>query len=134
MNYYIHDGEIYNQDELAHYGVVGMKWGVRKGNYTKAYKKATKKAGKLEKKYNKANAKAAKANAKMSKNSTFKSNKKLLKRMRKAHKLSAKAAKAELRGAKWTAKMEQTFKGVKISDIDKEVLDAGRKYMYMLEI
>ena len=29
-NYIIHDGELYNMQELYHYGVPGMKWGVRR--------------------------------------------------------------------------------------------------------
>lgn len=33
MNYYLYDGHAYSSDELVHYGVPGMKWGVRKEHY-----------------------------------------------------------------------------------------------------
>lgn len=33
MNYYLYDGRVYSSDELVHYGVPGMKWGVRKERY-----------------------------------------------------------------------------------------------------
>ena len=33
MNYYLCDGSFYSKDELKHYGVPGMKWGVRKERY-----------------------------------------------------------------------------------------------------
>ena len=39
--------------ELYHYGVLGMKWGIRRGNTAKAYTKASKKLTKLDKKVDK---------------------------------------------------------------------------------
>ena len=33
MNYYLYDGHVYGSDELVHYGVPGMKLGVRKERY-----------------------------------------------------------------------------------------------------
>lgn len=36
------------QNELMHYGVIGMKWGVHKGNVAQAYDRATEKRKKLE--------------------------------------------------------------------------------------
>lgn len=49
-----------NQNELLHYGVVGMKWGVRKDPY-KAYSKAVNKRNKLTQKAEKAKTEYTKA-------------------------------------------------------------------------
>lgn len=38
-NYYIYNGSLYTSDELAHYGVKGMRWGIRRA--TKQLQKAT---------------------------------------------------------------------------------------------
>ena len=37
-----------NDNELMHYGVIGMKWGVHRGNVSSAYSKATAKRKKLD--------------------------------------------------------------------------------------
>ena len=53
--------------ELYHYGVIGMKWGVRRGNTAKAYAKASKKLNKLDARVEKAKDKSREKTAKADK-------------------------------------------------------------------
>ena len=47
-----------DQNELYHYGVLGMKWGVRRGNTAKAYAKSQRELNKRSFKYERQEAKA----------------------------------------------------------------------------
>lgn len=74
---------------LIHYGVLGMKWGIRKGNYSTTFVKASKKADKLK---NKADSKTTEYNNYVAKNSVklAKSKAKMNKQQSKSNKLGFK--------------------------------------------
>lgn len=114
-----------DDDELKHFGVVGMKWGVRK-NPSRTYGKASKKANKLNRKAAKASNKVDKANKKAESNP---SNQQYVdKAAKKRSSYERKQAKAD----KWISSMEKTFHKINVSDITQKDMVVGKDYAYML--
>lgn len=120
--------------ELRHYGVLGMKWGVRK-NPSRAYTKAVNKKNKLEKKAADLNLKSAKYRSKALSKSVRATSEKQYQKARKlefkANKLSLESAKLQKKGLKWIKAMDKTFAGYDIKKLSKsEMAEKGSRYVY----
>lgn len=113
------------EEFLEHIGVVGMKWGVRRGNQSRTFARASKKAIKLDKKSGKLAKKGAKLQYKGSKWGSFR-------KIRKGMRLSYKSTKYDEKARKWELKMAQHLQGVKVSDLQPKHKDAGKQYLHML--
>lgn len=104
---------------LAHYGVVGMRWGVRHDR-PKAYRKATKKAEKLTRKAEKREgmASAAREKARKSRYGITSTGRAIWEnRQTKAGRLTRKADKATRKAEDWLKAMHETFGEIKLDDI-----------------
>lgn len=122
-----------DNQELKHYGVLGMKWGVRRGNTSGAYEKASKKLKKLDDRVEKAKAKSRKATDKADRRVYGLATSGMRARAkRKANKASYKVAKNARKAQKWLSQMEKTFKSTNVS-VTAEQQALGKKWMKMLD-
>lgn len=120
-----------NEEELKHFGVVGMKWGVRK-NPSKTYAKASKKLSKLDKKVEKRTSKVDKAIRTYNRSAYgFGPFRNVEKATAKVGKAQYKQEKALRKADKWMKAMESSFANtdVKFSDAD---VAKGKSYVAQL--
>lgn len=119
------------EEELKHYGVIGMKWGARK-NASKAYAKASKKLSKLDRKVEKRTAKVDKQIRNYNKSAYGWGWSDPESAAVKVGEAQYKQEKSLRKADKWMKAMESTFKDtdVKISDEDKA---KGASYVKQLD-
>ena len=129
MNDYIISVDENGTPSLQHYGILGMKWGVRH-DPRRAYEKASNKARKYQKKIDKY---TTKANKKFSQGVSksggmFSSQKGAAKAFAKSSKYSRKALSKAQKGAKWIDRMKKEFAKQSVVSIDPAIIKLGESY------
>lgn len=129
-HYVVRKGDVEN-NELYHYGVLGMKWGVRRGRVQKAYNKASKKLDKLDRKIDKQRTKAEKKYSKYTKlagrSSFFRSESDIRTAKTKFESADARHARSIVKAKNWYDNMEKTFKNTNIK-MTKSQQAMGKSY------
>lgn len=125
--------------ELEHYGVLGMKWGVRR-NPDLAYSKAGAKLSKLDSKVSTLTTKGAKREQKAIKKQRRASSAILFPKhkakvasraTRKALKAYQKAQEKQIKAYRWNAEMKRAFANTKVNNANQSYVELGKKYSQM---
>mgnify|MGYP000077195011 CR=1 FL=1 len=121
-------------NELMHYGVLGMKWGVRRGNVSGAYKKASKKLDSMNRKIVKKQKKADKFNYKADKKmySPFSSESDVRIARQRASEAQNKVDRKVYKAKRWIDKMDKVFSNTTQS-LSKEQIALGKSYADQLK-
>lgn len=124
-----------SDQELKHYGVVGMKWGVRK-DPSKQFGKSSAKLNKKKKKLVARKEEAAKLRYKGTKLESKATSERKLKKAREkifeAAKMDLKNAKMDKKIQKYEQKMKEAFADVPIWKISPSDAEKGKNYLYIL--
>ena len=108
-----------DEEYLAHYGVIGMKWGIRhdpKRAYSRASKKYTKLKNKADKKTYKAKQATAHTPSRLMR-ITDVGVARYDRKMRRINAKNASAARAQLKAERWLKNMEREFSKIQVSEL-----------------
>lgn len=122
-------GGFVSEDELYHYGVLGMKLGIRKGNVTGSYDKASKKLTKLDNRVQKAKNKAIKTSSAAERASTswLLTRKAKEKTYRKADRAVSVSQRRTRKAQKWVDQMTKAFANTD-QKLSNEQISKGQQY------